>query len=138
MRGQELKLSLMASVGIVLAAKQPSLSGITASSQRASLPSSNGGVGSILSQQWPWRQIRGKVQLVIYIYIYQWLREVYSTNVLATPIQLGGRGVIVQIDESLFRHKPRGISNDIRHLGFFFLMQPLTSKLESNLPQVIS
>ena len=53
------------------------------------------------------------------IYIYQWLREVCSTNLLATPIQLGGRGVIVQIDESLFRHKPKGISNDIRHLGFY-------------------
>ena len=39
--------------------------------------------------------------------IYQWLREVCSTKLLATPIQLGGTGVVVQIDESLFRHKPK-------------------------------
>ena len=39
--------------------------------------------------------------------IYQWLREVCSTKLLQTPIVLGGPGVIVQIDESLFRHKPK-------------------------------
>ena len=39
--------------------------------------------------------------------IYQWLREVCSTNLIARPIRLGGPGVIVQIDESLFRHKPK-------------------------------
>ena len=39
--------------------------------------------------------------------IYQWLQEVCSTKLLATPIQLGGTGVVVQIDESLFRHKPK-------------------------------
>ena len=37
--------------------------------------------------------------------MYRWLREVCSTKLLQTPIVLGGRGVIVQIDESLFRHK---------------------------------
>ena len=37
--------------------------------------------------------------------IYRWLREVCSTKLLQTPIVLGGDGVIVQIDESLFRHK---------------------------------
>ncbi len=36
--------------------------------------------------------------------IFQWLREV---ALLATPIVLGGAGVVVQIDESLFRHKPK-------------------------------
>ena len=39
--------------------------------------------------------------------IYQWLREVCTTKLLATTIQLGGPGTIVQIDESLFRHKPK-------------------------------
>ena len=37
--------------------------------------------------------------------IYRWLREVCSTNLLQTPIVLGGNGIVVQIDESLFRHK---------------------------------
>lgn len=39
--------------------------------------------------------------------IYQWLREVCSAKLIATVIRLGGAGVIVQIDESLFRHKPK-------------------------------
>ena len=39
--------------------------------------------------------------------IYQWLWEVCSTKLLQGPIVFGGRGVIVQIDESLFRHKPK-------------------------------
>ena len=38
--------------------------------------------------------------------IYQWLREVCTTHLLATPVVLGGPGVVVQIDESLFKHKP--------------------------------
>ena len=38
---------------------------------------------------------------------YQWFREVCSTKLLSIPIKLGGSGVIVQIDESLFRHKPK-------------------------------
>ena len=39
--------------------------------------------------------------------IYQWLREVCSTKLINTPIVLGGLNVTVQIDESLFRHKPK-------------------------------
>ena len=39
--------------------------------------------------------------------VYQWLREVCSTKLIRTPIQLGGAGRVVQIDESLFRHKPK-------------------------------
>ena len=39
--------------------------------------------------------------------VYRWLREVCSTKLLSTPIVLGGTGDIVQIDESLFRHKPK-------------------------------
>ena len=39
--------------------------------------------------------------------IYQWFREVCTTKLLQTPVILGGPGVAVQIDESLFRHKPK-------------------------------
>ena len=39
--------------------------------------------------------------------VFQWLREVCSTALLSNPIILGGPGIIVQIDESLFRHKPK-------------------------------
>ena len=41
--------------------------------------------------------------------IYQWLREVCTTKLLQAPIILGGPGTIVQVDESLFRHKPKVI-----------------------------
>ena len=39
--------------------------------------------------------------------VYQWLREVCSTTLLAQPIILGGTVHAVQIDESLFWHKPK-------------------------------
>ena len=40
--------------------------------------------------------------------IYQWLREVCTTRLMQDPpIVLGGPGLTVQIDESLFRHKPK-------------------------------
>ena len=39
--------------------------------------------------------------------IYQWLREVCTAKLLQTQIILGGSGVVVQIAESLFRHKPK-------------------------------
>ena len=39
--------------------------------------------------------------------VYQWLREVYSTKLLATPIKLGGPGAVIHADESLFNHKPK-------------------------------
>ena len=39
--------------------------------------------------------------------IYQWLREVCSTKLIQSPVILGGPGKVVQIDESLFRHKPK-------------------------------
>ena len=48
-----------------------------------------------------------EVELHTAIDIYQWLREVCSTWLLQAPIVLGGPGKIVQIDESLFRHKPK-------------------------------
>ena len=51
--------------------------------------------------------------------IYQWLREVCSAKLVATVIRLGGAGVIVQIDESLFRRKPKVAHNNIycKHLN---------------------
>lgn len=39
--------------------------------------------------------------------VYQWLREICSTKLTSMNIQLGGPGHTVQIDESLFRHKPK-------------------------------
>ena len=39
--------------------------------------------------------------------IYQWLCEVCSTKLIQSPVILGGPGKVVQIDESLFCHKPK-------------------------------
>ena len=39
--------------------------------------------------------------------VYQWLREVCSTKLMQQQIRLGGPGSVVQIDESLFKHKPK-------------------------------
>ena len=39
--------------------------------------------------------------------VYQWLREVCSTKLIANPIKLGGPGTVIQADESLFNHKPK-------------------------------
>lgn len=43
------------------------------------------------------------------IKVYQWLREVCSYRLVNVdpPIKLGGQGVVVDIDESLYRHKPK-------------------------------
>ena len=43
--------------------------------------------------------------------VYQWLREVWTTRLLHTPIRLGGPD-IVQIDES---HESQANGNLIRH-----------------------
>ena len=47
--------------------------------------------------------------------IYQWLREVCTTKLLQTNITLGGPGVVIQIDESMFRHKPKVIMIYLPH-----------------------
>ena len=39
--------------------------------------------------------------------VYQYIRDIYTTKLLHTPTRLGGPGVIVQIDESLFCHKAK-------------------------------
>ena len=42
------------------------------------------------------------------IAVYQWLRELYSQRLIQDgPPKLGGPGVVVQVDESCFRHKPK-------------------------------
>ena len=41
------------------------------------------------------------------IQMFQSMRNICSTKLEQEPIQLGGPGIIVQIDESLFRHKPK-------------------------------
>ena len=40
---------------------------------------------------------------------YQYLRDICSWRLMNvdSPLLLGGQGVVVQIDESLFRHKPK-------------------------------
>jgi len=38
---------------------------------------------------------------------YQFFRDVCTTKLLQAPIKLGGPGIVVQIDESLFNHKPK-------------------------------
>ena len=48
-----------------------------------------------------------KIDMRSGIDIYQWLREVCTTKLLQAPIVLGSAGVVVQIDKSLFRHKPK-------------------------------
>lgn len=48
-----------------------------------------------------------EVTLKTAIDVYQWFREICTTHLLRHPIVLGGPGVVVQIDESLFRHKPK-------------------------------
>ena len=39
--------------------------------------------------------------------MYGWYRDVSTHKLLSAPIVLGGPEVIIQIDESLFRHKPK-------------------------------
>jgi transposase-like protein len=51
------------------------------------------------------------ISLRVSIDMYLWFREVCSAKLLQNPIVLGGPGVIVQIDESLFRHKPKVCNN---------------------------
>ena len=49
-----------------------------------------------------------KVALNTAVDVYQWLREVCSTRLINDgPVMLGGNGVVVQTDESLFKHKPK-------------------------------
>ena len=53
--------------------------------------------------------------------VYQWFREVCSTTLLNSRIVLGGNGKVVEIDESLFRHKPKvtihWVSNTVKSIS---------------------
>jgi hypothetical protein len=52
------------------------------------------------------------------VQLYQYMRDVCSTKLLNTTSDLGGPGVVVQIDESLFNHKSkyqRGRRPDKKH-----------------------
>ena len=61
---------------------------------------------------------------------YQWFREICSSALVRAPqIVLGGPGVVVHIDESLFRHKPKVLNIHIFFLKHFCttteVVQPL-------------
>ena len=107
------KIYPMESLGFAQHAKQPSRSGSQVSSPSlASLsPSgwslSTGGQSSTLSLDC---MDEAEVDKRSAIDIYQWLREVCTTRLLRDlPIVLGGQGVIVEVDESLFRHKEANV-----------------------------
>ena len=53
--------------------------------------------------------VEAKVSEPTAIQVYQWLREACSHRLcnIDPDIKLGGRGVVVAIDESLFFHKPK-------------------------------
>ena len=50
-----------------------------------------------------------KISEVTAIQSYQYLRDICSWRLLNvdSPLLLGGHGVVVQIDQSLFRHRPK-------------------------------
>ena len=57
--------------------------------------------------------------------IYQWLRDVCSARLLSSPIILGGPNTMVQIDESLFRHKPKVIISVLVLCSYAFSISAL-------------
>ena len=66
-----------------------------------------------------------KVTEATAVQIYQYFRDICSWKLLENaPLQLGGPGVIVQIDESLFRHKPK--------VNVFSLISSYIALLECN------
>ncbi len=65
--------------------------------------------------------------------VYQWLREVCTTKLLQTTIKLGGPEKIVQIDESLFRHKSKVLNliDVFDQLIFFMLYSTIVGVLHN-------
>jgi hypothetical protein len=47
------------------------------------------------------------IEVKTIVQLYQYMRDVCSTKLLNTTSDLGGPGVVVQIDESLFNHKSK-------------------------------
>lgn len=61
-----------------------------------------------------------KTSEVTAIQCYQYLRDICSWRLTTvdSPLLLGGAGVVVQIDESLFRHKPKvGFDDSITNVA---------------------
>jgi transposase-like protein len=56
--------------------------------------------------------------------VMNWFREVCSTKLIRTVITLGGPGKIVQIDESLFRHKPKASVSNSSFSCFVWFLEP--------------
>ena len=52
------------------------------------------------------------------IQMFQYLRDVCPTKLLSTPVELGGPGVIVQIDESLFNQNTTEGDGPAKSSGF--------------------
>ena len=62
-----------------------------------------------------------ETSMVTAINVYQWLREVCSQRLIRDgPAQLGGRGKVVEVDESCFKHKPKVSTYAIIIILFFF------------------
>ena len=61
------------------------------------------------AREYPITEAAGEAEIgrPVAIDIYQWLREVCSSKLIQSPVILGGPGKVVQVDESLFRHKPK-------------------------------
>ena len=61
------------------------------------------------AREYPVIEAAGEAEIgrPVAIDIYQWLREVCSSKLIQSPVILGGPGKVVQVDESLFRHKPK-------------------------------
>ena len=90
-------------VGGVLSAKDGRQSGQAAFLKSRIFHLRNGCSSIFWSRQLPVTDAELQLEITrgTAIDIYQWLREVCSTKLLATPIVLGGPGTIVQIDESV-------------------------------------
>ena len=64
--------------------------------------------------------------------MYGWYRDVCT---LSAPIVLGGPGVIIQIDESLFHHKPK-VNFIIVSKSYRIIISDLDTEPQKELPQM--
>lgn len=49
--------------------------------------------------------------------MYQYLINICSSKLRKSPVQLGGPGIIIQIDESLFNHTAKYNSMPVKNFG---------------------